>query len=436
MLFSPEFIGGQGEVPAVTELLAEDLVEVKKRIAAFKERARQADRVVITIICCDSRVVFPENLVEIPTATDKTEKVLFIPVPTIGSGAPSRSRMRGILHEVIAHWGVAAEKVSILVTQHGDTHEVSVQHDETDHAISCGLRKVLLQNSEALNELGSKLLAWSYRYKAEHRDVTLAPDRLPLEVIRTEAPAVMALVDTIHETSGPEGARLPRRLIIRAAYRNHHSNLVLNEESVVAKIYEYLLADIEKPDFVHHAVGYAAYNHQSKELLLENQEARFTWPEHVSLPEVAPRTDTIQSPQYCLISFGTQTIPITVRQLLPQLCGVGSEKYQPPADNAFRTVASIPTVPTLLCALAESMYAVLHRLHPHHGDKNFADLQKVVILCDSSEYVEVVKQLMQNPEFQDEYLPALGALQPEGLLVVNLHISEPNNHAELETISY
>jgi hypothetical protein len=443
MLFSPEQTGVINhlypEHLSLLDLLALDLPEMKSRIAEYKERARQADRVVITVVCCDSRVVLPEKLVTINKKDGSTERVLFITVPTIGSGAPSKSRLRGIQQQIEKDWGVAAEKVSFLVTQHGDAHEVSAQHDETDHAITCGLRKVLLNNNAALGKLSEWLASWTQEYKMKNRDFTLAPDRMTLDQLRQEAPEIMALVDEIHESSGAVGARLPRRLIIRAAYRNHHSNMALNEASVVAKVHEYVISEQQRKAAETNAlypVGYAAYNHQTKELLFDNPYACFGWEDSVALPELPPRTDAIQSPEYSIISFGTQTIPLAVRELLPHLCGSGSEKYTPPADNAFRTVASIATEATLLCALAEAMYAILHKVHQHHGDMNFADLKKVVIVCDNDEYVAVVKKLLQYPEFVEEYLPAFKELQPEGLIVVNLHLDKSELIAEQEVIGY
>ena len=419
------------------DLLTLDLKEMSTRIEAYKERARQADRVVITIVCCDSRVVLPEELVTVQKEDDTTEQVLFITLPTIGSGAPSRSRLRGIQAELEKNWGVAPEKISFLVTQHGDSHEVAVQHDESDHAVTCGLRKVLLQNSEALGTLSRWLAAWTYEYKMKHTDQTLAPDRMSLELLSQEAPQIMQLVDSIHMASGPEGARLPRRLIIRAAYRNSHSNMALNEEIIAGRIHEYLLNQLpqttgEQPEY---PVAHAAYNHQTKQLSFDNPFANFGWPETVDLP-LPRRTDAIQSPEYCIISFGTQSIPLAVRELLPHLCGAGSEAIVPPADNAFRGVASIPSEATALCAFSEIMYAVLHRLHPHHGDANFADLKKVVVVCDTAEYVAVIQRLMEYPEFVEEYLPALKLLQPEGLIVVNLNLDNPELQARSQTLPY
>lgn len=447
MSLSPECNDDEGlshpEQLDLLDLLALDLPEMKTRIAEYKERARMADRVVITIICCDSRVVLPEKLVSVPKKNGGTEQVLFITIPTIGSGAPSKSRLRGILQQLEENWGVAPEKISFLVTQHGDSHEVAAQHDEADHAITCGLRKVLLQNSAEMTQLSNWLAAWTYQYKMINHDPTLAPDRLDLAVLRAQAPEIMQLVDAIHEGSGPAGARLPRRLIIRVAYRNHHSNMALNEASVVAKVQEFVLSHTQRhvePEEAEqqptYPIGYAAYNHQTKELLFENPYGCFGWEDTVALPDLPPRRDSIQSPEYCVISFGAQTIPLAVRELLPHLCGTGSETYVPPADNAFRTVASRPTEATFLCALAEAMYAILHKVHPHHGDKNFADLKKIVVVCDTDEYVKVLKDLMQYPEFVEEYLPALQALQPEGLVVVNLQLDERGKEAERVVLPY
>jgi hypothetical protein len=419
------------------ELIELDLPQLKNRIEAFRQRALEADRVVITIICCDSRVVMPEQLVEVQTGKG-SEQVLFIPVPTIGSGAPSRSRLRSVYQQVTEGWQVDPKKVAFLMTQHGDSQEINdldAGIPDVTH-ISCGLRKFFNQESRALSRLRQLLIAWSFRFKAEKGDKTLAPDRMTLAQLRSEVPHIMAEVDRLHQATGKLGLRVPRRLLIRAAYRNNHSDLELNEFNVFEKVMSYL----QDPEYASSRsdlkAGHATYDHQQKSLQFDNPEANLGWSKTVRLPDLAPRTDRFQDPQFCFVSFGHQAIPLAVRQLMPHLCGIGSEQYQPPADNAFRTVASIPTVPTLLCAMAESAYAVLHRVHPHAGDPNFNHLQKLLIICDDDQYVDVVQQLIHDQEFQEEYLPMLTKLQPEGLHVINLRLDKPEMKPEHVVISY
>lgn len=419
------------------ELLELDLKEIKSRINAYKDRARVADRVVIIIICCDSRVVLPEELVTVQKPQG-SEQVLFITVPTIGSGAPSRSRLRGIFQQITQEWQVDPRKVAFLVTQHGDSQEISDLHElEQDTSlISCGLRKFYLQEQKSLSHLRQLLVAWTYKYKAEQGDPTLAPDRMSLSELRTLVPGIMKEVDKIHERTGKAGFRIPRRLIIRAAYRNSHSDLELNEFSVFDKVAGYL----QDPEYARYRadifIGHASYDHQHKSLHLGNPQANLGWNDTLEFPDLPARSDRHQDPHYTLISFGSKTIPLAVRELLPHLCGVGSDRYRPPADNAFRTVASIPTVPTLLCGLAEAAYSVLHQVHPHEGDLNFRSLKKVIIICDDDTYVNVVKEMMADKEFQEEYLPMFKKLQPEGLQVVNLNLDDDSKKPELIVIPY
>lgn len=427
----------QKENRNLEELLSIDLEHINKRIEDFREKARQADRVVITIICCDSRVVLPEELVTIQT-NHGIETVLFIPVPTIGSGAPSRSRLRSIYQQLTETWHVNPLKIAFLSTQHGDSREIAEHQDGVidDTHISCGLRKFFKQEMRALASLRQLLIAWSYRYKAEQGDKTLAPDRMPLQMLRIQVPHIMAEVDRLHEATGHLGQRIPRRLLIRAAYRNNHSDLELNEFNVFERILSYLQDDEYATDRVGFQVGHASYDHQTKSLHFPNSEADLGWESAVQLPDLPPRVNRFQDPEYCLISFGHQSIPLAVSQLFPSLCGKGSKQLVPPADNAFRTVASIPSVPTLLCAMAESAYAILHRVHPHEGDPNFRHLKKLLIVCDNSMYLEVIRQMMHDSEFIEEYSPMIRSLQPEGIHVVNLHSEQPAAQPEHVVLPY
>jgi len=240
----------------------------------------------------------------------------------------------------------------------------------------------------------------------------------------------MELVDAIHEASG-----IARRLIIRAAYRNYHSDMGLNEHGVMEKIHEHLLAEMTS-DSVIHTVGYAAYDHQAKVLHLTNPEANFDWSDSQIPTGLEARTDTHQDPHYCVVSFGNETIPLAVRALLPGLCGLGTASSKPPEDNAFRTVASMPTIPTVLCGLAEASYAVQHKNNPHEGDKNFRSLKKLIIVCSDDTYATVVHEMLADAEFQKEYLPMLRLLQPEGLHVVNLRLNAPTKSAESFVLQY
>lgn len=405
-----------------TEIIKNELLGMKERLRSFEVLACQADLVVLTIVCCDSRVVLPDTLQTIQTA-EGTKQVLFIPIPTIGSGAPSRSRLRGVLSQ-IRSWGVDPEKIRLLVTQHGDTQEVEGEHDH----ITCGLRKFFDTNKKELKRLRRQLIPWSVAYKRTHQDRSLAPDRLSLEILRREAPAIMNLVDRLYEASGKDSAtRIPRRLLIRSAYRNSDFDLEENEIGVFERLQEYL-QDPEYSDITGTCqIGIAKYDHQKKQLLMHNADANLAFPPVIEFPELTARTDSHQDPDYVVISFGAETIPHPISTILPEHCGT-----QIP-DNAFRTVASIPTVPTLLCAMAEGAYAILHHNHPH--DKNFVNLKKLLILCDNDAYVQVVQEMMRDPEFREEYLPMLKTLQPDGIPVINLKLGS-KMQIESEIVPY
>lgn len=423
------------------ELLKIDVKGLRKEMKKYRQLALQADRVVITIICCDSREVFPAQLVpkQMIDETGKlaTKQILFIQVPTIGSGAPSRTRVREVFRRLVK-WGVSPDKIDFCVTQHADSQELEqiLQHqsgidaaNQPEH-ISCGLRHFFQEHEVILNRIRDLLLAWTYTYKGKHGKKA-APDRLPLSVLYKEASEVMKLVDQLHVASGEEGFRLPRRLIIRAAYRNSDFSLSHNSGSVFARLSEYLNDSewerVKNRDGQPYNVRETShllscsYDHQQKILHFNNYYAAYGVEEKVSLPDVPPRTDSVQKPEYVTISFGPRTIPYAVNQLFPQLCGQAAYQDRGIIDNAFRTVASIPSVPTLLVAMAEAAYAVIHKVRPHGGNKNFESLKRVVIVCDSQKYVDVVHQMLQDPEYQEEYQRLFRALHMN-LLVVNLNL--------------
>lgn len=86
-----------------------------------------------------------------------------------------------------------------------------------------------------------------------------------------------------------------------------------------------------------------------------------------------------------------------------------------------------------LCALAEASYAILHRLHPHQGDANFASLQDLVVVCDSGAQLSVIKHTLETEEFKYDFQPMMQTFNAGKFYVINLHAG--TNHApQLTTI--
>jgi hypothetical protein len=85
-----------------------------------------------------------------------------------------------------------------------------------------------------------------------------------------------------------------------------------------------------------------------------------------------------------------------------------------------------------MCAFAEAFYAVVHKVHPH--DKNFADLERIVIVCDNDEYFKVVQEAIQGQEFQTEFKEIFAHLNQE-ITVVNLHLDQENAEVEHHEVS-
>jgi hypothetical protein len=449
VLVDSSYEGEFMELDVTTEAFKRDLKELPKRIEAYKELARQADRVVITLACSDSRVVVPQGLVEVKTkgeevndqAITRTEKVLFVRVPTIGGGAPSRKRLRGVLRAVM-EWGVDSAKVNILVTQHGDTKEVKAAknksaHKNEDHVehgetgVTCGLRKFLSQHGQELRIISDRLSAWSDDYKRRTLNPQNAPDRLALPLLEEECPDIMSLVKRLSQK-----VSLPQRLIIRAAYRNRNFGMVENGEEVRRTIGEFVRDPEYKDLYETCLVGTAHYDHQQKSLIFLNPYANLGFAdETITFEDLPRRTDTYQDPENVIISLGDQSISLHKGEILPSFVGKGTDDVLPPADNAFRACSSRATVPTLLAAFAEGAYAVVHYAHPHEGDLNFRNLKRVIVLCDTDEFEQVLRKAVKDPEFIDEYLPMFSRVDRGRIHIVNLHVNEENPQPTYSTIS-
>jgi|GEM_PF-2264501 len=398
----------------IPQELNADVLAIPESMTAWKEQLLQAEMIVISLVCSDSRVVLPRNVMSIAMDDGRQKNVLFIAVPTIGGGAPSRSRLRGV-KQTLLRWGVAKEKISILVTQHGDTEEITNSRAHQECSISCGLRKFFSQHDSDLTKIRRLILPWTQAYKQKHSDKSLAPDRLPLEVLEKEAPEIMTLITQLHQISG-----LPRRLILRAAYRNTSFSMDDNLFEVWSKVAEYL-QDGENADILATCfLGAANYDHQQKQLKFNLPYARLGFLDTtLQFDQLTPRSDRTQSPENVIISFGQEAICLDNSILLPHFAGAIG-----PSDNDFTADASILSEPTALCALAEAFYAVTHKVHPHKDDNNFADLKRVIIICDNTQYVDQAKKALKSKEFEEDFFATFSLLNGGNIVLVNLELDQ------------
>jgi len=418
------------------QLIEQDLEDVVSRMRQYKQLATQADEVIITIICCDSRVVLPQSLVTVPDANSShgVKKVLFVPFPTIGGGAPSRSRFKLVKDELLK-WVKDPSKLKVLVTQHGDTAELShlgLTQNNDSVRISCGLRKVFNSYLAQFLVLKSHLETWVDSQNKSLNHQTFVPDRCGLAELGALCPDIMLEVNKLHEASGPIGQRIPKRLIIRTAYRDASPNLEGNEEAVARRMRTILTESEHQDIYPYCSVYMANYDHQKKELIFNNHYSRLGDKRLLPL-DFPERDETFQDPEYVVILFGQVVISYPTAVLLPSLCGIGRNV---PTDNVFRTVASEPTISTFMCGLAEASYAVSHHVHPHPDDNNFRSLKRVIIVCDSQKYVDVVKAAFQDDEYREEYLPMF-LLMATPIDIINLNRTNKslNKLASLSTVN-
>lgn len=409
----------------VPQDIQQDIGGISPRIDRYIHELIAADHVVITLACSDSRVVFPSTPVVVTMKNGADQRVMFVGIPTIGGGSPSRSRLRGIIKTLKA-WGVTKDRIGILVTQHGDTSEINAALAKTSGHISCGLRTFFNQYKNELEDIRELLIAWSRQYKRTVNDPRAAPDRLPLEVITQQCPEVMKLVTTLHAKTN-----MPRRLLIRAAYRNGSFDIHSNELEIMDKVAQYI-ADEENEDiFPTCAIGAAYYDHQLKKLHFALPYADIGFKDKtLSFTNLPPRHDSIQNPENVIVSLGEEVICIHKAVILPHVVG---DLHQP--DNVFRSCASIPTVPTVLCALSEAYYAVVHKVHPHPGNGNFVTLKRIIALCDSQTHVDTLQKALLSEEFKTDYRDTFLKLNEGVIVVVNLHRDSPDTASTCQTLA-
>ena len=409
------------ETPSVEALILRDLEGMGGRLEKFRKLAKQADEVWITVVCCDSRVRLPEELVEIKAGetdhdgVEKTKKILFVPLVTIGSGAPSEKRFRKT-KEVLLFWGVDAKKIRVLVTQHGDSDEID--GSEEGH-ISCGLRKVYDSFHDQFHKLSKLIRREAAKLKRDEDNPEFSIDHLTLDQMTEKLPRSMSEINRIHQET-----KIPTRLLLRAIFRNFGSNLDDNMDRVVQKMTGYVFSSNNEDIRGHCEVLSGVYDHQRKKIVnLESDDLPVDEIDFSQLDGFKIRENKYQDPEFIIVSFGKNVIPYPIDTLLPHICGKGSEFYQPPTDNAFRTRIITATVPMLLGAVAEASYAISHHNHPHEGDMNFRSLKSIVIICENNDYLKVVLEMINDKEFIDEYKEELVALGSP-IEVVNLNVGD------------
>lgn len=408
----------------ISQLFELDLQDVLTRIAKYKKKLIDSDMVVVTLVCSDSRVVLPIEPLSVQM-DDGTEKMMvFIGVPTIGGGFPSKSRTRGVIR-TLERWGVPKEKIKILVTQHSDGKERNAGKAEPECKITCGLRNLLSKYEVELTSIREQLMVWSRRYKQQLNDPTAAPDRLELSVIGNAAPEIMAEVVALHKKTG-----LPRRLIIRAAYRNSSFDIKDNLLESLDKVAEYVAGDEYADMYLTCLVAAAYYDHLQKELEFPSKYADLGMKSDKLPLGLKPRTDSVQKPRNVVISFGEDAICLHNGVILPHFAGAQSLP-----DDVFRACASISSVPTVLCAFAEAFYAVVHKVHPHERDANFSTLERVIVVCDSDEQEEIVYKALQSDEFKQDFLPVFSQFNNGEITVVNLHADREGMQSEYKTLA-
>jgi len=415
-----------------TETLIEgDLLGAAQRIREFQNEVASADTTVLAFGCSDARVQWPKGPVKVLMENGEEKSIMFVGVSIIGSGLASRRRFYQTVH-VLQDWG--AKDLMVLATQHGDSDEIAHAKNHTsdsDVRLTCGLRNFMGTYKKELTEIRSLLMPWNDEYKRKTGDITKAPDRMELSKLTQECPDIMELIRSLSEKTGPEGYRIPQRLILRAAYRNSNFDIEENGEMVRKGLAEYLRHPDHKEIYRHCRVGLADYDHKKKTLSFLQPYATLGFADHeIVLPGVTPRTDAVQLPHHAIISFGQESIPIHNGVILPHIAG-----DQAQADNVFSANASIPTYQTLLCAVSETMYAVMHKVRPHHGDTNFSTLKDVVIICENNRYTSVVDEMVQTEEFSREFRPMLHELNGGKIYVVNLHRDTPDISSELSVVS-
>lgn len=395
-------------------MVPEDLHSIFDRIEQYKRVVCAADEVVITLGCSDSRVRFPLDLVSVHALNGSTLRVAFIFLSTIGGGTPSRSRLRKVCTDIIG-WGVKRERLRILVTQHGDTSEIEAQKGqlgfskEAPKLVSCGLRKFFASYADELTQLHILITAWADRVKQETNQPAFLADGASFDQIAAQSPEIAELLDSVAKRATTGGYHLPKRLVLRAAYRTTTFDIEENGEAVRARIAEFLREQEFSDIFTTCTVGLADYDHNKKCLHFAHTYTSLGWAEKIlHLPGIPERTVPYQDPLSVAYTFSKTLLPVPDAVLLPSLCTT--------PDATFRVATSTPTPEIFLCGLAEASYALLHHVAGH--DDNFKHLGGMYIFCDDPHYYRVVLESLKHPEYVNDFAPLMHAAFPKGSTVI------------------
>ncbi len=395
-------------------MIPEDLNSIFSRIEQYKQLVCTADEVVITLGCSDSRVRFPLELVPVHRRDGTTLNVAFIFLSTIGGGTPSRSRLRKVCTDIM-NWGVNKERLKILVTQHGDTSEIVAQKGhlgfskEAPKLVSCGLRAFFATYADQLTQLHILITAWADRVKQQTNQPSFLADGVSFDQLEADCPEIVRIIDAVSNQASSGEFVLPRRLILRAAYRTTTFDIEENGEAVRSRIAEFLREAEFGDIFTTCTVGLADYDHNKKCLHFGQSYTTLGWAEQeLCLPGVPERTVAYQDPLSIAYTFSKTLLPVPDAVLLPSLCTT--------PDATFRVATSTPTPEIFFCGLAEASYALLHHVAGH--DDNFRHLAHMYIFCDDPQYYAVVQESLNHAEYKRDFSRLMHAALPQGSTII------------------
>ena len=355
------------------ESIAQEFVGVKARIAEYAEQLRQSDTVVIMIGCSDARVGTPITMID---------GVSYIYLPVIGGGVPEKELLEALLNQLRQLNINVYHKVQILLTQHGDTQEVTHilagRHKEANEHITCGLRGVIHKHKNKLEELRTFIL----RY-----DRSKIPDDL-LNII--------SLINKL-----PELLQIPKRLILNAVLNNSSSNMQANLVGVKDEILKFNLGLASTNDQL--ITGY--YDHQERIVHLTARDGISPGSINFNMEKWEKH---YQDPAIICVSFGIVASVTHNGVLMPKIIGL-----EP--GNSFDTSATVKS--QLMGALSAAWYAANNAAKGGH-DENFVTTKAAIIICDNDQYIELAKEVLNSVDFKEELESAYAAIGP--IYLVNL----------------
>jgi hypothetical protein len=384
------------EVPEV-ENGSEELV-LKKELSGLAERMKEyeglfqgAEEIGFVFGCDDGRVGAPPIV-----QTINGKQTLLVYVPRIGGGVPEKDLVQFLRDKTVELRG-STDNVSVYVTQHGSTAEVTQACDHKDISeCTCGLRKVFSEYEEELSILGDML-------REDQESGRKTYDALS-EHLRIR-------INMIHGAT-----QIPHRLIRIAAEKNMASNITQNATFVWQSIVDYGL-------FPDSAIKPAYYDHNAKIMYPVNMHDELPFEKFSVTADVEQKWNhEYQNPSGLVISFGPEASFTPDGIVLPSYVGVG-------INNDFTAVAPGITEgfleEDLFNALAEASYAAgayqdAVEGHPHND--NFTDMKYCAILCDNKGYVSLAQQVLTSEHFKTTLAPSFAALG--SIKLVNIETEE------------